>query len=54
MKPHRKQTYRDTAIQICMTMKVLFGMALCQKTGLAENLLRLIGRDWVVSDFSTL
>ena len=35
-------------------MKVLFGMALRQTTGFVESLLRLIGLDWVVPDFSTL
>lgn len=35
-------------------MKVLFGMALRQTTGFVESLLRLIGLDWAVPDFSTL
>jgi hypothetical protein len=35
-------------------MKVLCGMALRQTTGFIESLLRLIGRDWDVPDFSTL
>jgi len=35
-------------------MKVLFGMALRQTTGFVESLLRLIGLDWQVPDFSTL
>ena len=35
-------------------MKVLFGMALRQTTGLVESLLHLIGLDWAVPDFSTL
>ncbi len=35
-------------------MKVLFGMALRQTTGFVESLLRLIGFDWAVPDFSTL
>ena len=35
-------------------MKVLFGMALRQTTGFVESLLRLIGLDWDVPDFSTL
>lgn len=50
----RQQTYNDTAIQTCLTMKVLFGMALRQTTGFVESLLRLIGLDWTVPDFSTL
>ncbi|TWI34927.1 DDE family transposase [Paracoccus sulfuroxidans] len=35
-------------------MKVLFGMALLQTTGFVESLMRLIGLDWAVPDFSTL
>ena len=35
-------------------MKVLFGMALSQTTGFVESLLRLIGLDRAVPDFSTL
>ena len=50
----RQQTFSDAAIQTCLTMKVLFGMALRQTTGFVESLLRLIGLDWSVPDFSTL
>lgn len=35
-------------------MKVLLGIALRQTTGFVESLLRLIGLDWAVPDFSTL
>ncbi len=35
-------------------MKVLFGMALRQTIGFVESLLRLIGLNWTVTDFSTL
>ena len=35
-------------------MKGLFGMALRQTTGFVESLMRLIGLDWAVPDFSTL
>ena len=35
-------------------MTVLCGMALRQTTGFIESLLRLIGLDWDVPDFSTL
>lgn len=35
-------------------MKVLFGMPLRQTTGFVQSLLRLVGLDWPVSDFSTL
>lgn len=50
----RQQTYSDAAIQTCLTLKVLFGMALWETSGFVESLLRLIGLDWVVPDFSTL
>ena len=53
-KRGRQQTYSDTAIQTCLTMKVLFGMALRQTTGFVESLLGLISLDWTVPDFSTL
>ena len=53
-KRGRQPVYSDTAIQTCLTMKVLFGMALRQTTGFVESLLRLIGLDWAVPDFSTL
>ncbi|AUR05779.1 transposase (plasmid) [Phaeobacter inhibens] len=39
----RQQTYSDAAIQTCLSMKVLFGMALLQATGFVESLLRLVG-----------
>ena len=50
----RQQTYSDAAVQTCLTMKVLFSMALRQTTGFVESLLRLVGLDWTVPDFSTL
>ena len=53
-KRGRQRAYCDTAIQTCLTMKVLFGMALRQTPGFVESLLRLIGLDWAVPEFSTL
>ena len=53
-KRGRQPVYSDAAVQSCLTMKVLFGMALRQTTGFVESLLRLIGVDWEVPDFSTL
>ena len=50
----RQPKYSDTAIQACLAMKVLFGMALRQTTGFVRSLLRLVGLDWTVPDFSTL
>ena len=53
-KRGRQPQYSDSAIQTCLTIKVLFGMALRQTTGFVESLLRLVGLDWTVPDFSTL
>ena len=53
-KRGRTPDYNDAAIQTCLTMKVLFGMALRQTTGFVESLLRLVGLDWAVPNFSTL
>ena len=45
-KRGRQPDDSDAAIQTCLTMSVLFGVALRQTTGFVENLLRLIGLDW--------
>ena len=50
----RQPDYSDAAIQTCLTMKVLFGIALRQTTGFAKSLLQLIDLDWAVPHFSTL
>ena len=53
-KRGRQPDYSDAAIRTCLTMKVLFGMALRQTTGFVESLLHLIYPDWAVPNFSTL
>jgi hypothetical protein len=53
-KQGRQPQYSDAAIQTCLTLKVLFGMALRQTMGFVESLLRLVGLDWAVPDYSTL
>jgi len=53
-KRGRRQTYSDAAIQTCISMKVLFGMALRQTAGFVESLLSLADLDSTVPDFSTL
>ena len=53
-KRGRQPVYTDAAVQTCLTMKVLFGMALRQTTGFDESLLQLAGLDWQVPDFSIL
>ena len=50
----RQQAYSDAAIQACLTLKVLFGLPLRQTAGFVESLLKLVGLDWSVPDFSTL
>jgi hypothetical protein len=53
-KRGRQPVYTDAAVQTRLTMKVLFGMALRQTPGFVESLLRLVGLDWDVPDFSML
>ena len=53
-KRGRQPQFSDTAIQTCLTLKVLFGMPLRQTTGFVQSLLRLVGLDWATPDFSTL
>lgn len=53
-KRGRSPKFSDTAIQFCLTLKNLFGLALKQTTGLVESVLQLFGLAWPVPDFSTL
>lgn len=53
-KRARQPFQSDAAAKICVTMKVLFGMALRLTTCFVESLLRLVGLDWDVPDFFTL
>ena len=53
-KRGRQQAYSSAAIQACRTIKVLFGLPLRQATGFVESLLKLIGLNWLVPDFSAL
>lgn len=50
----RQQAYSDVAIQTGLTINVLFGLPLRQTTGFVERLLKLVGLDWTVPDFSIL
>ena len=45
-KRGRQSVCSAAAVQTCLTMKVLFGMALGQTTGVVESLLRRAGLDW--------
>ena len=53
-KRGRQPTFSDAAIQFCLSIKCLFGLALRQSLGMVESLLRLAGLDWKVPDFSTV
>ncbi len=54
-RPGRPQTFSEAAIQFCLSIKVLFGLALRQTIGMVESLLRMAGlEDWPVPDFSTM
>ena len=52
-KRGRQQSFSDAAIQACLTMKVLFGKPLRQRTAFVQSLLRLVGMNWTVQNFST-
>ena len=53
-KRGRQPEVRNASIQVCLTMKVLFGLPRRQTTGFVESLLHLTGLAWKVPDFSTL
>lgn len=53
-KRGRSPKFSDAAIQFCLTLKNLFGLALRQATGLVESVLQLSGLSWPTPDFSTL
>ncbi len=53
-KRGRSPKFSDAAIQFCLTLKNLFGLALRQATGLVQSVLDLSGLVWPVPDFSTL
>jgi len=53
-KRGRQRVFSDAAIQFCLSIKCLFGLALRQSLGLVESLLRMASLDWRVPDFSTV
>jgi hypothetical protein len=53
-RPGRPETFSDAAIQFCLSIKVLFGLALRQAIGMVASLLKMAGLAWPVPDFSTL
>ena len=53
-RPGRPPVFSDAAIQLCLSIKVLFKLPLRQTAGMVAGLLRLAGLNWSVPDFSTL
>ena len=43
------ETFSESAIQTCLTLKVLFGLPLRQTVGLVASLIEMAGPDWPVS-----
>ncbi|MCA0272890.1 MAG: IS5 family transposase, partial [Proteobacteria bacterium] len=52
--PGRPAVFSDTAIQFCLTIKVLFKLPLRQTTGMVASLQKLANLDWTVPDYTTL
>jgi hypothetical protein len=52
-KRGRSQTFSDSAIQFCLTIKCLFGQPLRQSLCMVQSLHKLAQLDWPVPDFST-
>lgn len=50
----RQHIFSDAAIQFCLSIKCLFGLALRQSQDLVESLLRLAGLDWRAPNYSTV
>ncbi|MDH2430972.1 IS5 family transposase [Pokkaliibacter sp. MBI-7] len=50
----RTQRFSEAAIQFCLTIKNLFGLALRQAVGMVQSLLRLAGLNWPAPDYSTV
>ncbi|MDD2729295.1 IS5 family transposase [Malikia sp.] len=50
----RPSLFSDAAIQFCLTIKGLFGLALRQAMGMVESLLKLAGLSWQEPDYSTV
>jgi len=53
-KRGRSPRFSDAAIQFCLIIKNLIGLALRQTMGFVESLLHLSGLHWPVPDFSTV
>lgn len=52
--PGRPMRFSNSAIELCLTLKVLFNLPLRQVTGLVASLIKMAGLDWPVPDYTTL
>ncbi|SMX50935.1 hypothetical protein MAA8898_05142 [Maliponia aquimaris] len=52
-RPGRPPVFSNSAIQFCLSIKVLFRLPLRQTAGMVVRLRRLAGLDWPVPDYST-
>ena len=50
----RCQKFSNAAIQLCLTIKCLFGQPLRQTLGLVQSLLRIAGLPWAAPDYSAV
>ena len=50
----RPPVFSESAIQFCLSIKVLFKLPLRLTAGMVASLLRMAGLDWPVPDYSTL
>jgi hypothetical protein len=53
-KRGQSPTFRDKAMQFRVSINCLFSLPLCQAMGMMHSLLRLVGLDWPVLDYSTV
>ena len=53
-RPGRPMRFSDSAIRVCLTLKLVFRLPLRQVTGLVASLLKLAKLDWPVPDYTTL
>ena len=53
-RPGRPMRFSNSAIELCLTLKVLFNLPLRQVTRLVASLIKMAGLDWPVPDYTTL
>ncbi len=53
-KRGHSHAFSDAVIQLCLSIKCLFGLPLRQSIGMVESLLKQAVLDWPVPDFSTV